>query len=78
MADPAAALAETRRVLRPGGTDARDNGEPRSETRYLSNHSLEAVLEQEQKHHNDSEEAHELSAAEQPTSHRRVTPRPGT
>jgi len=31
--------------------------------RYLSNHSLEAVLEQEQKDHNEREEAHELTAA---------------
>ena len=31
--------------------------------RYLSNHSLEAVLEQEQKDNNEREEAHELTAA---------------
>jgi len=31
--------------------------------RYLSNHSLEAMLEQEQKDHNEREEAHELTAA---------------
>ena len=31
--------------------------------RYLSNHSLEAVLEQERKEHNEGEEAHELTAA---------------
>jgi hypothetical protein len=45
---------------------------------HLSNHSLEAVLDQEEKEDNNTKDARAHSGLSSRQSCRRVTPRPGT